>query len=157
MTMDLFEKVAGAKANRGGVYPVAGVYPIVQVNACKLITGRSGDRFFCAELDILESNVKERPAGSTMSWLPNFRHESAPANVKTFLAVVNGIPETEVDPEGVAFAVSEKNPCHGRLVRLEASTIITKNKGLEFTLCKWVPLPPEVQAKAAELRAKAGF
>jgi hypothetical protein len=151
-----FARIAGAEASEGGVYPLPGAYPILYVDTLKMIRSRKGDDVFIAEFEIIQSDVEDRPVGTRMSWAVNFRHDASPGNVKAFLAAVMAVQATEVDGEGAQYACSDKNPCHGRLVRLSASQTKTRT-GNDFTLCKWSPIPKAVQEKADELREAAGF
>jgi hypothetical protein len=80
----------------------------------------------------------------------------SPGNVRAFLATLNGVPVNEVDSDSARFACGEKNPCRGRLVRLEAVNTETK-KGNPFTVCKWSAVNEEMQNKADALRQAAGF
>jgi hypothetical protein len=151
-----FDRVANSEGRFGGVYPLPGVYPALYVDVLKMIRSRKGEDVFIAEFDILDSEVPNRLKGTRMSWAVNFRHDASPGNVKAFLAAVMAVPQTEVDGKGAQYACSDKNPCHGRLVRLEAVQTKTKT-GNDFTLTNWRPLPDEIQAQAAELRKQAGF
>jgi hypothetical protein len=155
-TYDPFDSVGNSDGRTGGVYPLAGLYPVLYVDSLKMIKTRKREDAFVAEFDILKSDVPERPAGTRFSWVVNFKFESAPANVKSFLAAVMNCDVKEVDAEGSRYACSDKNPCHGRLVRLEASMIKTK-QDKDFTLCNWHPVPDEMQGKAEEMRKEAGF
>ncbi|KKM13359.1 hypothetical protein LCGC14_1716990, partial [marine sediment metagenome] len=94
---------------------------------------------------------------SSMTWMCNLtKHDAAPGNVKAFLAALAGVDDTEIDVAGAEMAVSDQNPMQGMIIRLEASVIQTRAK-TDFTLCRWSNLNEEMQAKAAELRAAAGF
>jgi hypothetical protein len=155
---DPFSKIGDADGSNQGIYPEPGLYPCLYVDVLKVIQSRKGDDLFIAEFDILQSDVNIRPPGTRMSWMANLtRHEAAPGNVKTFLATLMDVPLEEVDAESSKYACSPDNPCHGRLIRLEASIIKTKEKKTDFTLCKWFTLPNDVQAQAEELRKQAGF
>lgn len=153
---DVFDSIEGAEARQSGVYPVAGVYPVLFVDALKMIKSRKGDTIFIAEFDVIKSEVESRPAGTRMSWAVNFRHDAAPGNVKAFLAALMNVEPEKIDKDGARMAVSEKNPCHGRLIRLEASMTKTKT-GNDFTICDWRSIPEPIQEKATDLREKAGF
>lgn len=153
---DPFFRIEGSEGRQGGVYPLAGVYPMLYIDILKMIRSRKNEDVFVAEFDILQSDVGERPAGTRMSWPVNFRHDASPGNVKAFLAAVMNVPQEQVDGRGAQYACGEKNPCHGRLIRLEATMTTTKS-GNPFTLCNWRAIPDDVQAMANELRQKAGF
>lgn len=151
-----FDQIGGSTPNEGGIYPIPGVYPILFCDVLKMTVSRKDEDLFIAEFDILESQVEERRAGTRMSWVVNFKHDAAPGNVKLFLAALLDTTPDEVDADGAKYACSPDNPCHGRLIRLEATNTITK-AGNDFTLCKWRSLPKEVQDKGTDLRAQAGF
>lgn len=153
---DPFSRIEDSEGRTGGIYPMPGIYQVLYVDVVKMIRSRKGEDVFIAEFDILQSDVPERKAGTRMSWAVNFRHDASPGNVKAFLAAVMNSEQSEVDGKSAQLACSDKNPCHGRLVRLEA--VQTKTKaGNDFTLCNFRPIPDDMQAKAAELRAEAGF
>ena len=153
---DPFQQIGDSTPNEGGVYPWAGIYPVLYVDVLKMIQSRKGETVFIAEFEILSSEVGERPAGSKVSWVANFKHDAAPGNVRMLLAAIMGVQLGEVDAQGSKLAVSDQNPCHGRLVRLTATQTTTK-AGNPFTLCKWDALPEVEQAKADEYRDAAGF
>lgn len=151
-----FDRIGDSKPNEGGVYPEPGVYPLLGVNVLKMIKSRKGDDIFIAEFDIIQSEVEDRPAGTCMSWVGNFKYDAVPGNVRMLLAAIMGVPVNDVDAAGSQFAVSVKNPCRGRLVRLSATTITTKS-GNPFTLCKFSAIDEETQKDSEQLRKSAGF
>jgi len=153
---DPFGRIEQSDPSQGGIYPEAGLYPCLYVQALKMIRSRKGEDLFIAEFDIIESMVQLRPKGTKMSWAVNFRHDASPGNVKSFLAALMGVDPGAVDAEGSRHAVSENNPCRGRLIRLEAVQVKTK-AGNDFTRCNWTALPDEIQQQAEQLRADAGF
>jgi hypothetical protein len=152
----VFDQVAGASPTEGGIYPKPGIYPLVFIDAVKMIRTRKGEDMFVAELCILNSEVAERPAGSRMSWCANFKHDAAASNVKLFLAAAMGMPVDSVDAAGMQFACSDQNPLYGRLLRIEASNIETRS-GNPFTVCKWHAIADEHQARSEEYFKAAGF
>lgn len=153
---DPFSRIAEADVTERSVYFEEGVYPVLYLDVMKMVNSRKGDTFFVAEFDILESNVSSRPSGSRAVWMANFRHDATPGNVKDFIAKLNGVEPEEITAESVKLACSEKNPCSGRLIRLEAVQTDTKSGG-KFTRHNWRTLPEEVQEQAKELREQAGF
>ena len=153
---DPFSRVEDSDGRSGGIYPLPGIYHMLYVDTIKMIRSRKGEDVFIAEFDILQSDVEARKAGTRMSWAVNFRHDASPGNVKAFLAAVMNVPQTDVDAKGAQYACSDKNPCHGRLVRLEAVMTKTKSNN-DFTLCNFRPITDDIQSKAAELRTAAGF
>lgn len=154
---DPFDRIGDAEGSERSSYPIPGVYPVLYCERLKMIQSKmTGDDMFIAELSILESSVEGRPKGSSMAWVSNLRHLPSAGNIRAFLAALNNVPLDEVDAESARFACSDKNPCRGRLVRLEASETETK-KGNAFTVCKWSSIFESMQKKADELRQAAGF
>jgi hypothetical protein len=152
----VFDSIGNAEVSEGGVYPIEGVYPILYVDCMKIIRTRKGEDMFVAEFDILASDVEKRKKGSRMSWVANFKHDSAPGNIRAFMAAVNGVNVDEVDSKSAQIMCSDKNPCHGKLVRLEATNTLTK-KGTNFTKCIFSAIGDEMQKDADKLREAAGF
>lgn len=151
-SFDPYDQIGGAEPSQRSVYPLPGVYPALYCEQLKLIQSKNtGDTMFIAEFLVLESQVAERPSGTSMTWISNLRHQSAAGNVREFLAVLTNSTIEEIDAESARFVTSDKNPLRGRLVRLEASTTKTK-KGGDFTVCKWVSIPDKFQEKAEDLR-----
>jgi hypothetical protein len=154
--MGMFGKrISEAKPSQGGVYWLPGQY-LVQLDMVKTITSRKGEDCFIVEGDNLESTNEERPAGSHCSQVIPMSQDSAPGNIKLFLAAALNVQEHEVTEEGAEACVTSDNPLHGRLVRLEVVNIKTR-AGNDFSKHNWRPVTDEFQAKADELRAAAGM
>lgn len=131
-----------------------GSYPILFLDTLTVFQGRNKiDYYYKAVFDILESRVQTRPAGTRLTWMQSLRHDFSAGEVRLFLAALMNIDPEEVDPAGSKYACSDANPCHGRLIRLEAAM----NAKGTFTKHYWHPVPKEVQLQAKELREKAGF
>ena len=150
-------KVAKSKATAGGVYPVPGVYPVLDIKLVKVETTWEDHEVFVVEFDILESEVEERAAGTEMSWVCNLtKHKSAPGNAKRFLQDATGINFDEMSEEEAEKEIDrlcgEDNPLCGTLVRLEAVNKKTKEKKQDFTVCTFTRLPDEAQELRNELR-----
>jgi hypothetical protein len=152
----VFDRVANAEEQEGASYPEPGVYPLLMVDTIKMIKSRKGDDLFIAEFEILQSDVSSRPVGSRMQYVANFRHDPTPSAVKAFFTKLTGSSSDEVTSESLKFAVGEKQPCKGRLVRMEATQVKTKSDR-DFTKCTWVQIPSEMQKNAEKLREEAGF
>jgi hypothetical protein len=153
---DPFDRVGSSEATERGVFVLPGVYPLLYCDVLKMIRSRKGADLFIAEFDILDSKVTERPVGTRMLWIVNFAHDPAPGNVKAFLAALMGVDPEEVDAAGAKYACSQENPCHGRLIRCQASETLTRAGGT-FTVCSWTTVPNDIQAEAQEVRKAAGF
>jgi len=151
---DIFGAIGTAKPREGAPYIIPGLYPILYIDALKIIKARAGDTLAIAEFTILKSTVAGRLAGSSMNWLCNFRHDATAGNIRSFLAAVMDVSVDEVDAEGAKYAYSESNPCCGRLVRCEATEIITKVNQTPFTVCRWTSIPKDIQEKANSLKSE---
>lgn len=156
--MGYFDGIEDAESNQGSNYILPGVYPVVYIAACKMVKSQKGNEtFFIGELDIISSKVDDRPAGTSMSWMVNMRHQPALGNIKGFIAQVLGVDEKSVTGPAAEAVVSAANPLAAKLIRLEAIVIETVGNKKPFTKCNWANLPSDVQAKAAELHKAAGF
>ncbi|NIQ90985.1 MAG: hypothetical protein GWN93_19075 [Deltaproteobacteria bacterium] len=153
---DPFNRTANATAREGGTYPDPGLYPVLYVDRLQMKRSRRNEDVFIASFDIVESKVPSRPAGTQMDWVVNYRHDASPGNVKAFFLAMMNLKDEDLDADGLRFAVSEDQPCRGRLVRMQATEQTTQAGGI-FTACNWTAIPDEIQNKADELRTAAGF
>ena len=153
---DPYSRTGASSGRRGGVYPIAGIYPLLRIDTLKMIKNRIGSDLFVADLEILETKVDDRPAGSRMSWIGDYSKDPTPDNVKSFLMAASGLPANAITADEVMNATSNENPLHGRLVRLEA-TMIKKRNGDPFTLCVFSAVSDELQSRSEDLRTTAGF
>lgn len=149
-----FEKIGSAKTFEGGVYYEEGVYPVVRVDALKLITRHNGHEMFIVESTVLQSQNPKCPPGSSRSVAYNLtKHpDSAYGNARKVIAQVSGLPVENVDPEGAQLACSTDNPFGGTLCSVEAYTTKTRAGG-DFTNVRFARLPDEVQERRAEFEA----
>lgn len=143
--MGLFTGVEDAKVGQGGVYFLAGKY-LVEVVKCFAMSSRKREDLFIVECMIHESNNAERPAGTTASWIVNFKHDAALGNIKGFIAACNGIDPSdeakvneEVNEEVCEYAVDDDNPLAGTTLQVTATQITTRDGG-PFTLHSWEPV-----------------
>lgn len=131
------EAFKSAKPQANSVYFEPGIYPRLRIEACKLIKssapGKMGAVMFVTEFTILESNVGSRPAGSSVSWVCNFAHPSAPGNVKGFMGKILG----EANPDKISDKVASSLVAEGQIAKgTEVSAIATQvptKKGGVFT------------------------
>jgi len=151
----VFDRVGTAPPRRGGTYISPGSYPILFINALKMIKNRSGVDLFIAELFVIASETDAVPMGAKVSWAPSFAHDPTPTDVRTFLAQVMGAPLDDVDSQACQYACSAENPCHGKLIKCVATNVVTKS-GNDFTKCEWYTIGADLQSQSAELLAKAG-
>lgn len=139
--MGLFGGVEKAQVSKGGVYVLPGAF-IVAIDSIKHVLSRKKEDLYCVEMVVLDSNNDERPEGSKMSWMVNFKHDSALGNIKEFLAVVKGESEDDITEDDCEESWSEENPYAGTALRLNAANVKTKSGG-DFTKCSWSEVTEE--------------
>jgi hypothetical protein len=143
--MGVFSKVTTASVNGGGVYFLTGSYK-VSISAVKSIVSRSGDNLFVIECDILESDVPERRPNTKCSQVINLsKHESAPGNIKAFMAAALDESSDNITENECELAVSDQNPLEGTIMRLVCTTTKTK-RNTDFTLHQWSFIAPPDKA-----------
>lgn len=133
--MGLFSGIDGADPNNSGVYIIPGIFD-VEILELKTINSRKGDALFIVETNILASSSEERPVGTKMSWVVNFRHDPALGNVKAFIAACGDCDFDDVDEEAAEMAVSTEQPFKGTVVKARATNTTTK-AGNPFTVVDW--------------------
>lgn len=164
--MGMFAKsVAVAKpTENSGLFFLPGLYPLVQITQLKMIQskkpGRESAEMFIISCDVLESRCPDRPAGSSgVTQIVNSMHFGAADDVKRFLvALFNGeIDPDAIDEAGINALVSAEQPAAGRCLSLEVYDKKSEKTGKTFTKHIWRPAPPDLAARAAEIRAKCGL
>ncbi|MCP4217196.1 MAG: hypothetical protein GY765_21305 [bacterium] len=150
---DPFTAIGNATAIQKTPWIQPGIYPLLYVTELKMIQNRKGVPMFIAEVDIIQSEVADRPQGSKMSWVVNLQNDAGPGDVKGFLAALWDLPQEEITAESAQAALAENQPCAGRLIRLEASSVEMKTfdengKPRLFTRCGWRPVAEELQGNA---------
>lgn len=145
--MGLFSKVNDASVNGGGVYFLAGVYK-VKITAVKAVLSRMGENMFVIETEIVESDNAERRPGTKCSQVINLsKHESAPGNIKGFMAAALDVPADHITEDECDLACSEANPLAGTIMRLTC-TITKTRRNTDFTIHQWAFLSePEGASK----------
>ena len=151
--MGMLSGIKEAKATDGGNYIQPGIYTLC-VDVLKGIESRKGDEMFVGEFTVLESTNENQPPGAHVSWLANLRHDAALGNIKACLTGITGLDEIDDDDAEEAID-EEKNPCHGKFVRCEATEITTK-AGNPFTKCRWTQVLGEQLKTAEKLKKKMG-
>ena len=152
---DPLQRVADADYNESGAFVLPGVY-LCCIDVAKTATSRKQDFLWIVQLEILESSIPERPVGTRMDWIANFKHDPTPGNVKGFISASMGCTPEEVSYEATKLVASSQNPLHGRLVRVEATSILTKAQK-EFTKVNFGAVSDDIQDTAGALREAAGF
>lgn len=157
-TSNFAQMIKNSKPTDGGVYALEGVYPVVQIAGMKFIETRKRKDLYICDIDVLESKVQGREAGTSFAFTANFTdHDAAPGNVKKLLAACVGCDHEELTDENIEEAIDEEEQAlTGRLVRLETKLVTTKGGG-DFMLHLWTPIPEEIQVNAKKLRKLAGF
>jgi hypothetical protein len=163
--MGIYEKIKETQVSKGGNYFKPGNYR-VKIKACKLVNSQAGPAktFFVIECDVLQSDNPDIQIGRERSQVINMANVMGLPNVKQFVAAVSGIEPTSetvneeveaywkkelkrrglTDGEDVPFAdicelVSDEkiNLFQDIEMKLECTTILTKDKGGEFTKHNW--------------------
>lgn len=149
----LGDLVGGAEPTKQGVYLVEGMYPLLQINACKIqVSRKSGGQLFIAELLILESQVPSHPKGLEVSWTANLtHHQPAAGNVRQFIATASNSPVDAIGKDHFSAAVGPNNPLSGRLIGCQCTNITTQ-KGNPFTKHIWTAVPEDLQRQAMDIR-----
>lgn len=181
--MKFGQRVATAKAYESGVFFKPDLHAILEVTALKIFTNRHKEECFCAEFNVLESQHPEgaHKAGTTGSWLVNFKNPSSEGNVQKFFEAlfdmdIEKIPEdiykgftdgkTVLEKQQLAFgdmidqAMADNQPAVGSLIIVDTRTIQTREKKEDFTLHTFTAVPAAKQADTewvAGLKAAAGL
>lgn len=147
--MGRFAGIKQAQYNEGGIYFLPGLY-LVHVDRVKTGTTRKGIDFFVVESTIVESDNGERKPGSACAWMVTLDKDAALGNIKHFCSIATGCKLEEVDEAGVEMIVSDENPLRGTFLRVQAVTILTKEKK-EFTKVTWRRYDGDEQVAARKL------
>ena len=154
---DPFEGFEKAVPSVGGVWVEPGVYPRVAIVNVKYIDGGFKGNSYVAELDILESSVATRAAGTRMSWVCNLKHASAMGNIKGFIASCLNSDHKAITREHMRASIND-NILRGTVVKIIATPVGTRAGGT-YTKCTFEYVsggPVEEFARAAAEAAKAG-
>jgi hypothetical protein len=148
----LFEKVATARPNDFGRYIEQGKWKFL-IQAVKEVKPRSGGEAFTVELKVLETDNPNFRVGEAVSWQCHSKHDSAPSNIRHFIANAMNCEFDEVDSAGYQAIVSAENPLGGTVIYALGTNILTRaNK--PFTKVRW-SLHPFTAEQVAEEAAKA--
>jgi hypothetical protein len=135
----MFSAVQGASVNGGGIYFKAGRYK-VEILAVKSILSRKNENLFVVETEIKESDCADLRPNTKCSQVINLsKHDSAPGNIKAFVAAALDISPTseEVNWEELCDVVcTDANPLKGTMMTLICANTKTKAGG-DFTLHQW--------------------
>ena len=131
--MGMFSAVQGASVNGGGIYFKAGRYK-VEILAVKSILSRKNENLFVVETEIKESDCADLRPNTKCSQVINLsKHDSAPGNIKAFVAAALDISPTseEVNWEELCDAAcTEANPLKGTMMNLICANTKTKAGGV---------------------------
>ena len=175
---DFFAKIAAANASGGGNYIRDGVYDLT-VKALKENRGHNGYSIIAEfQVDSATPNgeyaltpdgksttdklVEPNPVGSEVSVVFNFKHDSAPGNVKALaiaLLASLGYTEAQIDSAAIATLVSDKNPARGMRIKDATYRKRAKESGKLLVLNRWetVPqTPDDIAARRKELDESKG-
>jgi hypothetical protein len=152
--MGIFSAVNGASVNGGGIYFLAGTFK-VKIVAVKMILSRMNENMFVIETEIVESDNPERRPGTRCSQVINLsKHESAPGNIKGFMAAALDVPADHITEDECDLACSDSNPLAGTLMRLSC-TITKTRRNTDFTIHQWAFLSEPEGATKLTSTAKA--
>ena len=148
--MGIFSGIKDAQVSSGGVYFVPGLYPVVEVDACKMIFTRKNEELFVAECKIIESEVPERGPGTHASFTANItRHDAALGNIKGFMVAGFNCSADEITDDVAEEVVSARQPLAGVRLRLEAVNVGTRAGG-DFTKHIWSQVGDTTRAPVNE-------
>jgi hypothetical protein len=141
--MGYFGKIGTVRSSQGGIFlepnkdGTPGRYR-VKIDAVKIITNWNNEDFLVVEMEVLASNVHERPAGTKVSWAQNMRGQMTLQNFKGFLMAAFGQGENEIDEEICNMVTDEETQAAaGKEVEVEAVGILTKKEKKPFTKLVW--------------------
>lgn len=146
--MSWADDIDSAEGSKGGAWVLPGVYKVRITKCSGRDKNRKGFPQFVAEMDILESNNPERPAGGKMAWICVFKPDTpALGNVRTFISIIEQAPLEQVTKQVGEFYTSAAQPAAGAIMKLVAYNIKTK-KDADFTVVEWelVESPPGAEA-----------
>jgi len=127
----LFDGIEKVEVSQRSEYLQPGSY-VLEIQAIKEGTSRSGEDYFLSEFKIIESSNDELPAGAPVTWMTMKRFDSFLKGVKAFIAAAAGCTVDEVTQAICDAAVSSDQPMAGARVSAFAKNIKTK-KGGDFT------------------------
>lgn len=148
--MGIFSGIKDAQVSSGGVYFIPGLYPEVEIEACKMIFTRKKEELFVAECKIIASDVPERGPDMHASFTANVtKHDAALGNIKGFMAAGFNCSPDEITEAVAEEVVSERQPLAGVRLRLEAVNTKTRDGG-DFTKHVWSQVGDTTRAPVDE-------
>ena len=129
--MGLFDGIEKVEVSQRSEYLQPGSY-VLEIQAIKEGTSRSGEDYFLSEFKIIESSNPELPPGAPVTWMTMKRFDSFLKGVKAFIASAAGCTVDEVTQAICAAAISDEQPMAGARVSAFAKNVVTK-KGGDFT------------------------
>ena len=129
--MGLFDGIEKVEVTQRSEYLQPGSY-VLEIQAIKEGTSRSGEDYFLSEFKIIESSNPELPSGAPVTWMTMKRFDSFLKGVKAFIASAAKCTVDEVTQDICAAAISSDQPLAGARVSAFAKNVVTK-KGGDFT------------------------
>lgn len=153
--MGLFSAVSTANPNSGGVYFLPGNY-LVEIMAIKAICSRKNENMYVIEAHIIESDNSERRPGTQASQVISMKHESAPGNIRGFLAAAMNTDYKEIGEDEAEASFSDVQPLKGTRMQLICVNVKTR-EGRDYTKHAWsfVAAPSLAARTAADSRIAA--
>lgn len=138
------------------IFFVPGKYSLLRIQSCRHEQASKFKKkeFFLVNIEVLESNVDDRPAGTVIEYMvmktlkdgsPNPHYFK---NIKKLLmAAFNTTDPADVDEELMALVIGEKQAAAGKYISAVA-TNVPLGKGGEFTNVDWKHEAPRATGKS---------
>lgn len=134
-----FRGLKDAPIYGAGAYMLAGLHTVEigEIKLTKSIKKIGNPDMLIVECLIIESSNPDMVPGSKRTWIVNFAHQPALGNIKQFVTAAYNCEEDEVDDELAASITDPSQPCRGKILKCQGTTILTKEKKQPFTKCEW--------------------
>jgi hypothetical protein len=136
--MSLFDGIENAKVYGGGRYIEPGNWMLkVQELSTFESAQQKGRFYFCAEFEVIGTDVETTREGEKVTWLVNMMNGSALDNIKGFaMALTPGSSEADITPDAMEEMVSSDNPAAG--IQVSAFAFLkTSREGNPYTRINW--------------------
>lgn len=146
--------VGGATPTKRGIKLTDGMYPLLQIQACRIQQSQQvqGAQYFILEAQILESQVPERGRGLEVCWTANLtQHAPAAGNVRDMIAKALNKQVEEIDEAVFRDVIGPRNLLAGRLIGCTVQTITTRG-GRPFPVHTFASIAEQHQQNAMQIR-----
>lgn len=134
-----FKGIKNAQVYGAGAYMLAGVHEVEigEIKLTKSVQKAGNPDMLIVEVMIIESTNADMVPGSKRTWIVNFAHQPALGNIKQFVAAAYNCDQEDVDDALAASITDPSQPCRGKILKCQGTTILTKEKRQPFTKCEW--------------------